>query len=64
MTKRASKRLLEAARQTGITVGFKSSGTHRVTAIIGNRTYGGINAAMDAITNKYLSDAEKRRTNV
>lgn len=59
MTTRASKKLLEAARQTGITVTFKKSGTQRVTAVIGDRTYGGINAAMDAITNLYITNKKR-----
>lgn len=61
MTKKAFKQVLEAARQAGVTVDSVKSGTQRVTAVIAGRTYGGVNAAKDAITNEYLRQKTKRR---
>jgi phosphotransferase system IIB component len=54
MTKKSSIKLQQAADACGVAIKFKKTGTQRVQMILGDKTYGGVNRAMDAITSEYM----------
>jgi phosphotransferase system IIB component len=54
MTKKSAVKIQQAADACGVSIKFRSTGTQRVQMILGDKTYGGVNKAMDAIASEYM----------